>query len=307
MKIYNAFDNFRIPNCPVVTSGSFDGVHEGHKKIISRLKDIAKDNHGETVLITFWPHPRLVLEHDHKLKLLSTFDEKLKLLEASGIDHLIKVPFTKEFASLSSAEFIQKILIDKIGTQKLVIGYDHRFGKNREGSFEFLKQHAHLYPFDIEEISRHDIDDVGLSSSKIRRLLDSGNVNKAKKYLGRPYEINGTVIHGNKIGRSIGFPTANINIAEDYKLVPLNGVYSVEIIINRDDKVYKGMMNIGNRPTIDNHPSIEVNIFDFEQNIYNKHIQINFIDRIRDEIKFNNIDELKNQLAKDKIVALSSF
>ncbi|MEO0333726.1 MAG: riboflavin kinase, partial [Bacteroidota bacterium] len=198
------------PRQPVVTSGTFDGVHFGHQKILARLKELAQEANGETVVLTFWPHPRLVLQGtESSLKLLNTFEEKAHLLEQAGIDHLVQMPFTEEFSHLSPHDYVQRILVDQLGTKFLVIGYDHRFGRNREGNFDYLQQHANSFGFQVEEIPRQDIDDIGVSSTKIRKALNSGDVASAKLYLGRPYEISGIVVGGDKIGRNLGFPTAN--------------------------------------------------------------------------------------------------
>jgi riboflavin kinase/FMN adenylyltransferase len=236
--------------------------------------------------------------------LLSTFEEKAKLLREAGIDHLISIPFTKEFSELSSEEFIQKILIDKIQTRKLVIGYDHRFGKNREGGFEYLKEHIEQYPFELEEISREDVDDVGVSSTKIRHALQGGKVAIANGYLGRSYELNGIIIKGQQLGRSIGFPTANIHIPNDYKLIPCDGAYAV--IVNVEGDQYNGMLNIGNRPTVDgNSRSIEVNLFDFEGDLYDKRVCVQINEYLRPETKFEGLEQLKQQLKADREKAIS--
>jgi len=305
MKIYEGLSNIPpIPN-PVVTSGTFDGVHLGHQKILNRIREIARRIEGETVLITFWPHPRLVLYPDeHKLRLLSTFEEKTKLLRAFGIDHLITIPFTKDFSQLSSQEFIEMVLVEKIRTKKLVIGYDHRFGKNREGSFEYLKQHHSEFGFDLEEISRQDVEEIGVSSTKIRKALETGNVTTATNYLGRPYELNGLVIKGQQIGRSIGFPTANIHIPNDYKLIPMDGVYAVEAMVN--GSLFKAMLNIGNRPTVGGtKKTVEAHLFDFQGDLYDKQITIYLREFLRKEKKFQNLEELKKQLAIDQKLAKS--
>ncbi|MFD2033537.1 bifunctional riboflavin kinase/FAD synthetase [Belliella marina] len=305
MRIYEGIEDFGPVNNPVVTSGTFDGVHLGHQKILHRIRKIADDIGGETVLITFWPHPRLVLyPKEHNLKLLSTFEEKTKLLRQSGIDHLITIPFTKEFSELSSEEFIQKIIIDKIQTRKLVIGYDHRFGKNREGGFEYLKENVKNYSFELEEISREDVDNVGVSSTKIRHALEEGKVHIANEYLGRPYELNGIIIKGQQLGRSIGFPTANIHVPNDYKLIPCDGAYAVEV--NVEGQHYNGMLNIGNRPTVDgNSRSIEVNLFDFEGDLYDRRVSVLIKEYLRAEVKFAGLDELKSQLKSDREKAIS--
>ncbi|MEQ6119537.1 bifunctional riboflavin kinase/FAD synthetase [Reichenbachiella sp. MALMAid0571] len=290
----------KIPNA-IVTSGTFDGVHIGHQKILNGISEQAKKYGGKSVVLTFWPHPRFIINPNEKgLKLLSTFEEKSKLIEESNIDYLIKLAFTKEFSKLSSEQFIRQILIDKIGTQKLVIGYDHHFGKNREGSFDYLKSNTEKFGFEVQEIPRQDVDHIGVSSTKIRNALIEGQVEVANEYLGRPYELTGVVVHGDHLGAQIGFPTANIEVAEEYKLIPGNGVYAVKVMVA--DQMYDGMMNIGFRPTVDgNSQKMEVNIFDFSGDLYNKYISVSFINWIREEKKFENISELKNQLIHDKI------
>jgi riboflavin kinase / FMN adenylyltransferase len=305
MKIYEGLAGFTPVRNAVVTSGTFDGVHLGHQKILNRIREIARLIQGETVLITFWPHPRLVLyPEEHNLRLLSTFEEKAKLLRQLGIDHLITIPFTQEFSQLSSEEFIRKVLIESIETKKLVIGYDHRFGKNREGSFEYLKTNSASFGFELEEISRQDVDEIGVSSTKIRKALESGDVKTAMASLGRPYELNGIVIKGQQIGRSIGFPTANIHIPNDYKLIPKDGVYAVEALV--DGSLFKAMLNIGNRPTVDGtKKTVEANLFDFQGDLYDKQITIYFRQFLREERKFENLQALKNQLIQDQLAARS--
>lgn len=291
----------------IVTSGTFDGVHFGHQKILKKVTKYAKSAGGHSVVITFWPHPRFVLRpDDHSLKLLSTFQEKADIMEQTGIDYLVKIPFTKQFSQLSSDQFIRQVLIDKIGTNKLIIGYDHKFGKNREGSFEYLKDNAHVFGFEVEEIPRQDIDHVGVSSTKIRTALTEGHVHTASEYLGRAYELSGKVITGQKMGSSIGFPTANIQVNETYKLIPRDGVYAVRVQI--DGNIHNGMLNIGVRPTVDGHNrAIEVHIFDFSKDIYGAEITVNFVKRLRDEQKFEGVDQLKGQLKNDRIAAMASL
>ena len=304
MQIHEGLADFpSIPNA-VVTSGTFDGVHVGHQKILSRLNELAKKNKGETVLLTYWPHPRLVLyPKEHHLRLLSTFDEKVSLLRDFGIDHLIVLPFTPEFSQMSSVDFIQQILVDKIQTKCLVIGYDHKFGKNREGSFDYLQAHSEELGFAIEEISRQDVDDMGVSSSKIRIALESGDLPTATSYLGRPYSLTGEVVIGQQIGRSIGFPTANIQVKDDYKLLPKNGVYAVTVQV--EDQQYKGMLNLGNRPTVSGEQkTIEVHLFDFAGDLYHKSLSVNFIQFLREEKKFADLSALKDQLILDQEKAL---
>lgn len=305
MRIYEGTKHFGPVKNPVVTIGTFDGVHLGHQKILKRIRNLADEIGGETVLITFWPHPRLVLyPNEHNLRLLSTFEEKAKLLREFGIDHLLTIPFTKEFSELSSEEFIQQILIHCIKTRKLVIGYDHRFGKNREGGFDYLKEHIGQYRFDLEEISREDVDNVGVSSTKIRKALGEGNIHLANEYLGREYELNGIIIKGQQLGRSIGFPTANIHITHDYKLIPFDGAYAVTA--NVEGEEYKGMLNIGIRPTVNgNSQTIEVHLFDFEGDLYDKRICVKIKAYLRKEIKFPGLEDLQEQLKKDKTDALN--
>lgn len=300
MKIYEGLSDFPKLSNAVVTSGTFDGVHLGHQKILQRIREIARSINGETVLITFWPHPRLVLYPDeHNLRLLSTFEEKAKLLRQLGIDHLVTIPFTKEFSQLSSKEFIETVLVDTIQTKKLVIGYDHRFGKNREGSFEYLQAHHEEYGFDLEEISRQDVEDIGVSSTKIRHALETSDIETAINYLGRPYELNGIVIKGQQIGRSIGFPTANIHIPNDYKLIPKDGVYAVEALVN--GVLYKAMLNIGNRPTVNGtQKTVEANLFEFQGDLYDKQITIYIKAFLREEKKFDGLEALKQQLFLDQ-------
>jgi riboflavin kinase / FMN adenylyltransferase len=305
MKIYHSLDDFTPLDYAIVTSGTFDGVHLGHQKILGRLKEIAGKNNGETVVITFWPHPRFILRpEDSTLKLLNTFEEKAELLKEQGIQHLIRIPFTKEFSQLSSEEFITKILVKTIGTKKLVIGYDHRFGKNREGSFEQLKVNGPTYGFDVEEIPRQDVDHIAVSSTKIRQALEVGDLNNAQHLLGRTYSISGRVVKGDKLGRLMGFPTANIELETHHKLIPMEGIYAVKA--NYAHQEFGGMLYIGNRPTINGTKrNIEVNIFDFNQEIYGEDLSVKFIKLIRLDMKFEDLEQLKQQLAKDKKHALS--
>jgi riboflavin kinase/FMN adenylyltransferase len=300
MKVHYNIDEIPAIKNAIVSQGTFDGVHMAHKKIIERLKQIASIKNGETVIITFEPHPRIVLlPLDHGLQLLSTLNEKINLLEKAGVDHLIILPFTKEFSRLSSEQFIRNILVNKIKTNTLVIGYDHRFGKNREGSFEHLKNSASLYEFEVEEIPEQDIDDVAVSSTKIRQALLNNDIQTAQKYLGNSYSLEGKVIKGKQLGRTIGYPTANIEVENSYKLIPQDGVYAVWVWYNKAR--FGGMLNIGNNPTITyKGRSIEVNIFDFEKKIYTENLKIEFVSKLRNEEKFDGLDALKNQLHLDK-------
>lgn len=304
MQLIEDLKDFSAPAYSVVTSGTFDGVHFGHQKILKKISQIAQKKGGKSIVLTFWPHPRFVLKKDSSdLKLLTTFEEKAQLLEENGIDVLVKIPFTKEFSELTSDQFIRQILVDKLKTQKLVIGYDHRFGRNREGGFDYLMEHSHEYGFEIEEISRQDIENVGVSSTKIREALADGDIHIANDFLGREYSITGFVKDGDRIGRSIGFPTANLDIPESYKLIPADGAYAVRVRV--DQQLYQGMLNIGQRPTVSGQERrIEVNIFDFNADIYNARIKVEFVRLLRKEQKFGSIDELKDQLNKDRLQAI---
>lgn len=305
MKIHLGTEKIKNIKNAVVTSGTFDGVHLGHQKILKRVKQVADEIDGETVLITYWPHPRLVLRPwDNSLQLLSTFPEKANLLEQFGIDHLVKIPFTKEFSQLSPEDYIRVILHERINASKLIIGYDHRFGKDRSGGMDQLLEFAPKYGFEVEEIPRQDIDEIGISSTKTRRALEIGDVKTANSFLGKPYSVNGVVSHGAKNGRKLGFPTANVKIKENYKLIPADGVYAVKVC-NKYKKL-DGMLNIGHRPTVGGeNKTIEVHIFDFDQDIYDSEISLEFIERIREEKKFDSIEVLKGQLEEDQKVVRS--
>lgn len=300
MNIYHRLEDFKPLDFAVVTSGTFDGVHVGHQQILKRVNEVGKANNGESVLITYWPHPRLVLyPDDTELRLLNTFEEKADLLREQGIDHLLRIPFTKEFSQLTSEQFIQKVLIQTINTKKLVIGYDHRFGNNREGRFDQLKANSVNYGFEVEEIPKQEVDHVGVSSTKIRTSLLQGEVDQANDLLGSEYSMVGRVVKGEKIGRIIGFPTANLEIEMRHKLIPADGAYAVKVVSNRT--TYNGMLNIGYRPTVNGKvKSIEVHIFDFANDIYGENLKILFVKRIRAEQKFADIEALKTQLEIDK-------
>jgi riboflavin kinase / FMN adenylyltransferase len=297
---------FPVLEHAVVTSGTFDGVHVGHQKILSRLLESARQSGGQSVVITYWPHPRLVLtpRHPHELRLLTTIEERIAGLAKFDLDYLLIIPFTKEFASLSPETYVQKILLHTLHTKKLVIGYDHHFGCNREGNFDFLQANAHRFGFTIEEIPRQDIDEVGVSSTKIRQALETGEVEQANRFLGRPYSLTGTVVEGDKLGRTIGYPTANLQVEEPFKLIPANGVYAVRV--QEEGKSYGGMLNIGFRPTLGGTSlSIEAHLFHFSGDLYGKLLEVAFVARLRDEQKFNGLEELKAQLARDKQAALA--
>jgi len=283
----------------IATIGSFDGIHIGHKKILQTLTKIAKKNNGKSILITFWPHPRYVLKKNNDFKLLTSLDEKIKLFEKNKIDILYIVDFSLKFSKVSANKFIENILLEKLKINCLLIGYNNNFGRNREGNIRYLEENKKKFDIDIISIPKQSVDKISISSTKIREYLNNGKINSANRLLGRKYSINGKIVKGNGIGRKINFPTANIEIDEPKKLLPKSGVYAVEVILNK--KIYLGMLNIGYNPTIKNEKkSIEVNIFEFSEDIYNNKISINFIRRIRNEKKFKNLNELKKQLIIDK-------
>jgi len=305
MRVYRGLDDLQpLPNA-VVTSGTFDGVHRGHQTILQRLTEVARTSDGQSVLITYWPHPRTVVANDSQdLKLLTTLDEKIALLEQAGVDHLVVIPFTRSFSQLTSEEYIRQILIDKIGTKKLVIGYDHRFGRDREGGFDYIRAHQSEYGFEVEEIPRQDVEAVGVSSSKIRAALSEGNVHTANLFLGRPYSLTGTIVKGRQLGRTIGFPTANMQVDDPVKLIPANGVYAVDVLYagqSTNDQLLGGMLNIGFRPTVaGTNQTIETYIFDFEKDIYGEHLTLRFREFLRPEQKFDGLPALVEQLKRDE-------
>lgn len=304
MKVYRKIDDFKGVNKPIVTVGTFDGVHIGHQKIISRLKEIAQQKKGETVLLTFFPHPRMVISPENNdLKLINTLEEKIELLDEFGLDHLIILPFDKSFSQITPTEYIRDFLVNKIKIDTLVIGYDHRFGRNREGSLELLTELAPIYGFNVEEITVEEIDEIKVSSTKIRNAILEGNITTASEYLNHHFTLQGKVVKGKQIGRTIGYPTANIIIEESYKIIPKKGVYVIKGII--DGTVYDGMLNIGNRPTISDNieQTIEAHFFDLKHDIYNKKVKILFVKKIRDEIKYDSMEDLKTQLKQDEITS----
>lgn len=300
MQVFTSLDQLQLSNNNAVTVGVYDGVHLGHQKVLKEVVSLARGIDGESVLLTFEKHPRIVLEQTQGLKLLNTLDEKRHELEKVGLDVLIIIPFTKEFASLTARDFVEQILHDKLKTKKLAIGFNHHFGKDREGSFAFLQEVGPEYGFEVAEISAEDVEEVKISSTQIRKSLESGDVRSASKLLGRNYSLSGTVVQGDKIGREIGFPTANIHPEDPYKQIPKSGAYAVNIYI--EEQKYNGMLNIGHRPTVSNEfkESIEVNIFDFNREIYGNIVRVEFVSRIREEMTFKNLDLLAEQLQRDK-------
>lgn len=307
MKIYKGLETeFNCKN-PVVTIGTFDGLHIGHQKIIERLKEEAKKINGESVLLTFYPHPRSVIESDHPISLLQAHEYKLLELEKLGLQHLIILPFTNELSTMSAYNFIKDILVAHIKLKKIVLGYDHHFGNNREGNLDFLNKHAQIMDFEVIEIPAKEIDEIKISSTKIREAIKNGEIEKATKFLGKPYGISGVVIKGKQLGRTIGYPTANIVPVEPLQLLPEIGVYAVKIqVLNQ---IYTGLLNIGIRPTVEESGDmkLEVHIFDFSENLYDEKMQVLIFERIRDEKKFASIEALKAQIKEDEIIARSYF
>jgi riboflavin kinase/FMN adenylyltransferase len=304
LKIFQSITSFSGIKSSIITIGTFDGVHLGHKSILEKMKYATQNNQYESLVLTFFPHPRMVLQQDSSIKLLNTIDEKATLLEKFGIDNLIIHPFDEAFSNLSAEEFVKNILVDKLNIHKIIIGHDHRFGKNRTADINDLIAFGKKYSFEVEQINAHEIDEIAISSTKIRKALVEGNIKLANQYLGYSYYISGKVVQGKKIGRTIGFPTANIQINENYKLLPKNGVYVVSSKI--DNILYFGMMNIGKNPTIGvNDQSIEVHFFNLNEDIYDKNLQILILEHIREEQKFNSLSELQAQLDKDKLFSLN--
>lgn len=288
----------------VITIGTFDGVHIGHRKILERVINDAKKTERVATVLTFFPHPRMVLQKDTGLKLLNTIDEKIKILEGLGLDYLIIQPFTKDFSRLSATEFVRDILVNSLHTKKVIIGYDHRFGRNRNANISDLVAFGSTLDFEVEEIPAQEIEEVSVSSTKIRLALQNGDMKTANKYLGYAYMLSGMVVRGKGLGKNLDFPTANLHIEESYKLIPKNGVYVIKSTLG--EKTVYGMMNIGFNPTVDGEDrSIEVHFFDYNQDLYDQHIQVDIMEWIRDEHKFDSIQDLRTQLIKDKETALA--
>lgn len=299
MKIFHSINEFHSDKKTILTLGTFDGVHIGHAAILRKLTQNTNNGEFESTVLTFFPHPRMVLQGKFDLKLLNTINEKIELLEKIGIENLIIHPFDESFAQLSAEEFVKTVLVDQLHIQKIIIGYDHRFGKNRTADINDLISFGTQYGFEVEQISAKEIDAISISSTKIRNALELGDIDLANQYLGYSYFLSGTVVKGKQLGRTIGFPTANIKLDEDYKLVPKNGVYIVCAKI--DGKLVNGMMNIGFNPTVEGkNKTIEVHLFDFNSDLYNHKIKISIIHPIRSEQKFESVAVLKQQLIKDK-------
>lgn len=303
METVQGISKFKSTLPTVITIGTFDGVHIGHRKILQRLTNSAKQGNLNAVLLTFFPHPRMVLQKENDLKLLNTLEEKIKILERLGLDFIIVHPFTTEFSRLSAVEFVRDILVNQLKAKKVVIGYDHRFGRNRNADINDLIAFGNTLDFDVEQISVQEVNEVSVSSTKIRIALEEGAITTANEYLGYNYMISGVVKKGKGLGRQLAFPTANIVVEESYKLIPKNGVYLVKGTINGKD--YHGMMNIGFNPTVNGKKkSIEVHFFDFNQDLYEKKIRVELLRYLRDEHKFNSVEELKLQLKKDQEASL---
>ena len=299
MKIIQTISNFNSLEKTVVTIGTFDGIHIGHQKILKDLIETAKKENKKSVLLTFFPHPRMVLQKEVTIQLLNTIEEKSSLLEKMGLDYLIIHPFSKEFSRLTALDFVRDILVNQLNTSRLIIGYDHHFGKNREGNIHQLKEYSSLYDFNVEEIPAQDIDNVSVSSTKIRNALQEGSLKTANNYLGYNYMLNGTVVNGKSLGGKIGFPTANLEVNETYKLIPKTGVYIIKTVI--DSVLFYGMMNIGFRPTVSGKDqTIEAHLFNFNKDLYGKNLCLELLYFLRKEKKFDSIDDLIVQLKLDK-------
>ena len=300
MTIYNNINEFSSINKTILTIGTFDGVHLGHQKVLERLTNSAKENKLESTVLTFFPHPRTILNPNKPLKLINSVKERTELLNRSKVDNLIIHPFDKNFSELDPEKYVVEILVKKLKAKIILIGYDHKFGKNRTADITDLKIYGKKYGFKVIEIKAEEISNIAISSTKIRKAISEGNISTAKKYLGYDFSLSGKIVHGKSIGRTLGFPTANIEVKEEYKLLPKNGVYLIQSFINHNK--YFGMMNIGIKPTIkESSKTIEVNFFDFEGDLYDKNIEVNIKKFIRDEIKFDSLELLKSQILKDKI------
>ena len=317
MKIYRSLEDFSPVENAVVTIGTFDGVHIGHQKILVHLKEAAQKVNGETILLTFFPHPRLIINpDDDSLRLINDIEEKVSQLSKVGIDHLIIIPFSRDFSNQTPEEYISNVLVGKLGTKKIVIGYDHHFGKDRKGTLGDLEQFASIFDYSVDEIPEQDINDIAVSSTRVREALIKGDIKTANLYLGYPFELTGTVIRGDQIGRTIGFPTANLQVHEPHKLIPAYGIYAVEVYIynhiqnittgeykeENPISIAKGMGYIGTRPTVDGmNRAIEISLFDFDQDIYGKTLRVKFLHFIRHDERFDSLEEMKAQIKADEI------
>jgi len=304
MRVFRDVENLPEFQNPVFTTGTFDGVHTGHQEIIRRIDKLATDGNGENIILTFHPHPRMVLHKDDaNLKLLNTLDEKINLLSKYGVDNLVIIPFSKEFSQLTAEEYVKDFIWKKFHPRVVVLGFNHRFGNNRTGDLNLMIAMGKKLGFEVEEIEAQTVENISVSSTKIRNALMAGDVGTANSLLGHPYTLTGKVVAGEQMGRKLGFPTANLKIADTDKLIPANGVYAV--LVKIDETTYGGMLNIGFRPTFDGKKqTIEVNIFDFNEDIYGMEIGIDLVSHIRQEVKFNSVNELTEQIKKDKETSL---
>lgn len=304
MNLFNSISSFTPQKKTIVTIGTFDGVHVGHQKVLQKLHNLAIEKNAESVLLTFFPHPRMILQQDLDIKLLNTIEEKKQLISEFDIDHLIIHPFDIDFSRLTAEDFVKNVLVEQLNICSIIIGYDHRFGRNRTATIDDLIEFGEKYNFDVLQITAKEIDEIAISSTKIRNALLEGDIETANVFLGYKYSLTGLVVEGKKIGRTIQFPTANIQIDESYKLIPKEGAYIAQITL--ESQVYFGMMNIGTNPTIsEGKQNIEVHIFNFNETIYHQNITICFLERIRDEQKYDSLEDLKNQLEKDKTYSLT--
>ena len=304
MKTFHSIESFTSETPTVLTIGTFDGIHIGHKKILKRVVSVAKDKGLSAAVLTFFPHPRMVLQKESDIKLIHTINERIAVLKELGVDNLIVHPFSKEFSRLSALEFVRDVLVNQLQVKHIIIGYDHRFGRNRTANIEDLKDFGYTYGFTVEEISAQDIDQVAVSSTKIRNAILAGDIEKANDYMGYPFCFSGMVTRGKGLGRTISYPTANVEIAEPYKIVPKNGVYVARAIVGGQE--YYGMMNIGMNPTVNGQQrSIEIHIFNFKEDIYDTVIDVQLLRRLRDEQKYESVELLKKQLLKDEQKALA--
>lgn len=303
MKIVNSHISTLKNNSTIATIGTFDGVHIGHQKILESLTNIAEKKGLESVVLTFFPHPRMVLQKDSKIKLLNTIEERSEILKKNGVNHIVVQEFTKKYSRLTALEFVRDVLVNKLKIKYIIVGYDHHFGRNRTANINDLIEFGEIYNFKVIEIPAQDINEVAVSSTKIRKAIVKGDVTTANNYLGYNFMLTGTVVKGNSLGKTINFPTANLKIKEKYKLIPKKGVYIVNSFL--DDKLVFGMMNIGKKPTVNGKKkTIEIHFFNFDKDIYGKKIRINILKRIRNEKKFDSIKDLQNQLEEDKKTAL---
>ena len=306
LNIFQSINDFSAPRKTILTLGTFDGVHIGHKKILEKVINSTEGSKYESLVLTFFPHPRMVLQENSEIKLLNTISEKVALLEKMGIHNLVIHPFDETFSRLTAEEFVKTVLVEKLNIQKIIIGYDHRFGRNRTANIDDLIDFGKKYNFEVEQISVQEIDAISVSSTKIRKALSEGDMTLANSYLGYEYFLTGTVVQGKQLGRTIGFPTANIKIEEDYKLIPKKGAYIVKSII--DNKVIHGIMNIGFNPTVQGENlSVEIHFLDFDQNLYDHELSIILLHYLRPEQKFNSLTDLTSQLQIDRAQAKDYF